>query len=114
MLPDVTDYTEWKTGIALPGMISATATFAMKMGGAASTLLASQVLVWAGDSDQLTVQSDFTLQMLRVYLPAFSIIFLTAAITPSFRMKEVSRKAVEGYREEIDTREISGKYVTEQ
>ena len=86
----------------------------MKMGGAASTLLASQVLVWAGYSDQLTVQSDFTLQMLRVYLPAFSIIFLTAAITLSFRMKEVSRKAVEGYREEIDTREISGKYVTEQ
>ena len=114
MLPDVTDYTEWKTGISLSGIISAIATFAMKMGGAASTLLASQVLVWAGYSDQLTVQSDFTLQMLRVYLPVFSIIFMTAAIILSFRMKEVSRKAVEGYREDIDSREISGKYVTEQ
>jgi GPH family glycoside/pentoside/hexuronide:cation symporter len=107
MLPDVTDYTEWKTGISLSGMISAIATFAMKMGGAASTLLASQVLAWAGYSDRLPVQSDFTLQMLRVCLPVLSIIFLAAAMLLSLRMKEVSGRAVAEYRKAIDARMIT-------
>ncbi len=95
MLPDVTDYTEWKTGVALPGMISATATFAMKMGGAAATLLASQVLVWAQYSDVLPVQSDFTLLMLRISLP-FSRVVHSRGPDPDRPAKEVSRRRSAG------------------
>ena len=105
MLPDVTDYTEWKTGIALPGMISAAATFTMKMGGAVSTFLAIQVLVWAGYQEKLEVQSDFTLQVLRVSLPLISGICLAGALFLAFRLKEMSRSSVQQYRQEIDARQ---------
>lgn len=104
MLPDVTDYTEWKTGVALPGMISATATFAMKMGGAAATLLASQVLVWAQYKDVLPVQSEFTLLMLRISLPLISALCIAGALILVVRLKEVSRTSVSRYRRESDLR----------
>lgn len=108
MLPDVTDYTEWKTGVALPGMISAIATFAMKLGGAAATFLASQVLVWARYDDMLPVQSAFTKDVLRYSLPIMSALYVTVALVLALRMKEVSREAVAGYRAEIDGREMEG------
>lgn len=103
-LPDVTDYTEWKTGKALPGMISAVATFAMKMGGAGSTLLASLVLSLANYEASLTVQSDATLNMIRLFFPLLSLICLGGAFILSLTLKEISGDKLETYRKEIDAR----------
>lgn len=102
MLPDVTDYTEWKTGIALPGMISAVATFAMKMGGAVSAFLASRVLVWAQYNAELPVQSEFTLRILRICIPVISGICLIVTMFLVFSLKELSENSVAQYRREIN------------
>ena len=103
-LPDVTDYTEWKTGKALPGMISAFATFAMKMGGAGSTLLASFILSLAKYDAMIPVQTDSTLLMLRIGIPLNSLIFLGAALILTGTLKELNQAKLALYRKEIDAK----------
>ena len=104
MLPDVTEYTEWKTGIALPGMISAVATFAMKMGGAISVFLASRILVVAGYDETAAVQSSFTCNILRFSLPVLSAVCLGVVLILTIRTKELSGASLEKYRKELDER----------
>ena len=109
MLPDVTDYTQWKTGIALPGMISAVATFAMKIGGAVSVFLASQVLVWGKYKEEAALQSAFTCRVLRISLPLMSGICLLVVLFLTLRIRELTRKSVIKYRTVIDEREKNEK-----
>ena len=104
LLPDVTDYTECKTGVALPGMISAIATFAMKLGGAAATLLASRILVWAHYDASLAVQTEATKFVIRLSLPLFSGACIIAAVLLVLSLKRLFREDVEQYRKIIDAR----------
>lgn len=104
LLPDATDYTEWKSGIALPGLISALATFFMKMGGAAATLLSSRILVFARYDESLAAQTSFTVRMLRLCIPINSFIWMIAATLLVLSLKELSKEKVKLYRQEINAR----------
>lgn len=105
MLPDVTDYTEWKTGIALPGMISAIATFAMKLGGAISSWLASRMLIWARYDETLQVQTVHTQRFLHFAMPLFSAGCMVAGLILVLKLKELDHSSVRRYRKAIDDRE---------
>lgn len=104
LLPDATDYTEWKSGIALPGLISALATFFMKMGGAAATLLSSQILVLAKYNEALSVQTDYTIRMLRLCIPLNSLIWMASATILVLSLRDLSKDNVNWFRQEINAR----------
>ena len=59
-MPDAADYGEWKTGIYCPGVLTAMATFATKLGSAIAQLGVSQVLNLSGYNAELAVQSERT------------------------------------------------------
>lgn len=101
-LADVSDYTEWKTGIAIPGLISAFATFMMKIGGALATLLASQLLVWANYDAVLEVQSQETQFFIRCGFAGFSFICILIATGTAYSLKELKKEKITAYRMEIN------------
>jgi Na+/melibiose symporter-like transporter len=104
-LPDLADYTEWKTGVAMPGMISAFATFSMKIGGAVAALFVSQALVWARYDAARLAQSESTRTILRISFPVSSIICLTAATLLAATLKNLQKDCLARYREEINARQ---------
>ncbi len=104
MLPDVADYTEWKSGIVLPGIISAFATFAMKFGGAVTTSLVGAALTFSHYDELLSVQSAYTCRILLLSLIAISGVSILLSMVMVWRMKEITSQLVTTYRKEIDAR----------
>ncbi len=60
-MPDCADYGEWKTGVFAPGVITAMATFATKVGSGLANFIVSRVLTFTGYDAALEVQSEFTI-----------------------------------------------------
>ena len=104
MLTDVADYTEWKSGIVLPGIISAFATFAMKFGGAVTTSLVGAALTFSHYDELLSVQSAYTCRILLLSLIAISGVSILLSMVMVWRMKEITSQLVTTYRKEIDAR----------
>lgn len=104
LLPDLSDYIEWKSGKIIPGMISAFTTFAFKVAGAVSVLLASQVLNWSGYDGTLLVQSEHTTQMIRVITPVGSLIFVLLTLITCISLRELNPEKLVMYRKEINAR----------
>lgn len=103
LLPDVSDYTEWKTGKQIPGMISAFATFAFKLGSAVAIFLGSQLLDLAGYDGTLAVQSEHTCHVIRVFCPTASIVIIAILLIAAFFLRELNKEKLLAYRNEIDT-----------
>jgi len=59
-MPDCADYGEWKTGVYCPGVLTAMATFATKLGSAIAQYGVSLVLSLTGYNPELPVQSAQT------------------------------------------------------
>lgn len=59
-MPDAADYGDWKTGVYCPGVLTAMATFATKLGSAIAQYGVSLVLSLTGYDPNLTVQSAQT------------------------------------------------------
>lgn len=104
MLPDVTDYIEWKQGVALPGAITAIVNFCLKLGAAFATFLAGQVLVWAQYDATIELQSEFTRSILRLSIPVLSGVCILITVLLTYSLKELSTKDLERYRIEINAR----------
>lgn len=98
MLPDITDYTEWKKGISLPGTITSIVNFSLKLGGALATFLAGQILVYGQYDVNLPVQSNFTQTIIRLSIPVFSGICIALAMILTWSLKGLSKKDLEYYQ----------------
>lgn len=106
MIPDVTDYIEWKKGIAIPGTVTAIINFCLKLGGALATFLAGQVLVFAGYDATLTLQTVFTRQIIRLSIPVLSGVCIAVTVILTYTLRGLSRDDLERYRMEINARMV--------
>ena len=105
LIPDVSDYVEWKTGVPLPGVITGVINFILKLGAAFAVYLTGRILVFARYDAALSVQKPFTLLVLRYSLPVFSAICILPAMLITFSLHELSRKKLDEYRQVIDNRQ---------
>lgn len=109
LIPDLSEYTEWRTGKQIPGMLSAFNTFAFKLGVAVSILASSQLLNLAHYDGAKAVQSFETVQFIRFSLPVVSSVFIAAALILTLMLHELNSDKLKLYREEINNRALTSK-----
>ncbi len=106
-LPQMTELVEYKTGIAIPGMVMAVVSFGMKVNVALGNLFSTQVLNLGGYDSYAKVQSAATLSWIRfgcVFFILTGVIIVTAA---NFGLRDLSRKKVAMYTKSNEERRIS-------
>lgn len=89
MWPEVSDYTERKTGIAAPGIIMAVGTFFMKMGFAFSSFSCSWVLELSGYDAGLSAQPQQVLTTIRMAFAAVPAVCVGVTMVANYLLKEL-------------------------
>lgn len=103
MWPDVTDYTQWKTGVAVPGIIIATGLFCFKIFNALSSYASGAILSFGGYDPNLEVQSDFTLSTLKGSLVIGIVVCIVVTIIVNWFLRELSIDKVAKYKADIES-----------
>jgi len=101
MWPEVTDYTEWKTGVAAPGIILAVSLFCFKVFSAFSSYAAGAVLSIGGYDATLATQSSFTLNAIRMGMVVSVIACIIVTMITNSSLHELSAEKLDSYRNDI-------------
>jgi len=80
MIPEASDYGQWKNGTAAPGLAYAVVMFSLKVGVGLASFLSGALLSAAGYDGSLKVQSAGTLGAIRSYIGIVPIILLVIAV----------------------------------
>ena len=101
-MPDAADYGEWKTGVYCPGVITAMATFACKLGSGIAQYGVAMVLDITGYDPSLAVQSASTVNaiywstgLIPIILGALAIICILPYNLTSEKMVEINAALAE-------------------
>jgi Na+/melibiose symporter-like transporter len=105
MGPDVSDYTEWKTGAVVPGIITATAMFYFKFFAAISSYAVGALLSIGGYDVTLEIQSGFTSSVIRYSMVICIVACAAACMVINARLHELSAENLAFYKNDIKRRE---------
>lgn len=103
MIPDVTDYVEWRSGLAVPGVITAFVNFALKLGGAFAIFMAGQTLAMTHYDATLLAQGAETIRAIRFSIPVISGTCIVITIVLALSLREISQEKIRMYKEKINS-----------
>lgn len=106
LMPDLCEYTNYKKGIAAPGIFSAISTFAMKLSAAGSTLFLTTILAKFDYEGALFQQSMTTVSAIRISFGALSLVSAIITVFLALSLKELTSERVEYYQSEIRARQV--------
>ena len=97
MWADASDYTEWKTGIAIPGIALAIGTLVMKLATALGNYYSAGLLTIGHYDSTLEVQKQGTLDVIRYGFAGAILVGCLVSLLIVFTLKEFSRQNMEKY-----------------
>ncbi len=101
---DMTDYVEYSTGTAAPGIVYAIESFSTKIFVAISSFYAANLVKFSGYDAILTTQSENTLLILKYGVVAVMVLGGAVSCLANMRLKELSEENLEKYRRALSSK----------
>ena len=98
---DMTDYVEYSTGTAAPGIVYAIESFSTKIFVAVSSFYAANLVKFSGYDATLAAQSESTLSVLKYGVVAVMVLGGAVSYFANRRLKELSEDNLEKYRSSL-------------